>query len=126
MSIINSREQFSYAQVQNIIGGGENFKWKDDILNLFNVSKSLRQKRVGDGMFSIPYEFELPENEENNSNYPEAYYLIEELMILTNHQQLGGMPFSIRLVFLLAENPDILKEYNQEICAIEKMQSNDL
>ena len=84
-SIINSREQFSYVQVQNIIKGRASSKWKNDILNLFNVSKSLRQKRLGDGMFSIPYEFELPENEENNSNYPEAYYLIEELMILTNH-----------------------------------------
>lgn len=84
-SIIQSRCQLSYEKVQDIIENDSTSPLKKEVLSLFEIAKSLRKKRLGYGLFSIPYEFEFFQNKENSTNYPEAYFLIEELMILTNH-----------------------------------------
>ncbi|VDI71760.1 Hypothetical predicted protein, partial [Mytilus galloprovincialis] len=84
-SIIASHSQMTYAKVQDIIGNQAQHKFKADVLALFAISKTLRKRRLGNGMASINYEQDVFEDEENSSNFPEAYYLIEEIMILTNH-----------------------------------------
>lgn len=84
-SVIASRSQITYAQVQDIITNQAEHKFKTAILTLFEISKSLRKRRLGNGMASINYEQDVFEDEENSTNFPEAFYLIEEIMILTNH-----------------------------------------
>lgn len=84
-SIIMSSYQMSYAEAQAIIQNKKRSKYKDDVLMLYEISKALRQHRLGYGMYFVPTEYEFSDDDENITKYPEAYQLIEEFMILTNH-----------------------------------------
>lgn len=84
-SIIRSCNQLSYDEVQRVIEDNLESSLKEEIQTLFQISKSLRKKRLGNGMFSVSCENELFETDDTLATCPEAYYLIEELMILTNY-----------------------------------------
>lgn len=84
-SVIRSSFQITYAELQEILVNRAHHQVKDDILKLFEISKSLRKRRLGNGMFSFTYDEDVFEDDENVNKFAEAYFLKEELKILTNH-----------------------------------------
>lgn len=84
-SVIRSRFQITHAELQEILVNGTQHQLKDDFLKLFEISKSLRKRRLGNGMFSNTYGEDIFEDEENVTKFAEAFFLKEELKILTNH-----------------------------------------
>ncbi len=89
-SIINSKRRFNYDEVQEIIEGKDG-DFKDDILALDKMAKTLRKKRVKEG--SIEFEtpeikFELDEKGKpigiNKKEIKASNMLVEEFMLLAN------------------------------------------
>ena len=87
---IKSCRKYTYAEVQNIINTGSPDKespevdLQTDILQLFRIAKSIRQRRAGTGFFFFPVETKLNDNEDSVLNSKEAHYLVEEFMVLSN------------------------------------------
>ncbi|XP_063405038.1 3'-5' exoribonuclease HELZ2-like [Mytilus trossulus] len=83
-STITSRAKLSYREVQNMIDNPEyEHALKTEIKQLYEISKTIRKKRLGNAALSVPVELNLPG--EGDSDAFDAYYLIEEFMILTNY-----------------------------------------
>ncbi|VDI18982.1 Hypothetical predicted protein [Mytilus galloprovincialis] len=84
-SYIKSSEQLSYEQVQAVIDGHSvKSKWKEHIDDLFRIATAVRRNRLGNAMWGVPFEYDFGEDLETRTNCFEAYYLIEEFMILAN------------------------------------------
>ncbi|XP_061168135.1 helicase with zinc finger domain 2-like [Saccostrea echinata] len=82
---IKSRRRFTYLEVQKLLSKAnknENFKQELEILSAF--TKQIRSKRLGNGMFSFP--FESPDTECSKSYFQsiDAHIIVEECMILAN------------------------------------------
>ncbi|XP_061168179.1 helicase with zinc finger domain 2-like [Saccostrea echinata] len=83
---IKSCRKFSYEEVQQIIekGSSSDNALEKDILQLFEIAKTIRTKRPGSGFHAFPVETKLNDNEDSILNSREAHYLVEEFMILSN------------------------------------------
>nr|XP_022318579.1 helicase with zinc finger domain 2-like isoform X2 [Crassostrea virginica] len=87
---IKSCRKYTYAEVQSIINAGypdkesPEVELQNDILQLFGISKCIRQKRAGTGFFFFPVETKLNDNKDSVVNSKEAHYLVEEFMVLSN------------------------------------------
>ncbi len=89
-TIIKSKRRFTYEEVQDIIES-ENGEFKQEILQLNNLAKLLRQKRVKEGsieFFTSEVKFELDANGKPVSilkkQMKESNMLVEEFMLLAN------------------------------------------
>ncbi|CAC5394759.1 unnamed protein product [Mytilus coruscus] len=83
-STIKSRQMLSYNEVQKIISHSDyEHSLRTDIKKLYEISRTVRKKRLGNASLSVPVELNLPG--EGDSDAFEAYCLIEEFMILTNY-----------------------------------------
>lgn len=83
-SFMKSSAQMTYEQVQKIINGNSKSLYKTDIEILLRIATELRQKRLKDASRAVKYEHEITKGMETETNCFEAYYLIEEFMILAN------------------------------------------
>ncbi|XP_021359811.1 helicase with zinc finger domain 2-like [Mizuhopecten yessoensis] len=87
-TVVKSRRQFSYQDVQDIILGPtvEEETISSDIIDLFRIAKGLRWRRLGDSMHSFPIEVDLLNGRESERLFDtlEAHFLVEEFMILAN------------------------------------------
>ena len=84
LSVIKSRRQFTYAEVQEVISAKsceEGIPRK--IKQLFRLAEKRRKRRLGNSMFALDLETD-DYNEDNPEDTIEAHYLIEEFMVLTN------------------------------------------
>ena len=84
LSVIKSRKQFTYAEVQEIIKadtceGGIT----KNIKQLYSIAEKRRRMRLGNSMFALDLETE-DYNEDSPEDTIEAHYLVEEFMVLTN------------------------------------------
>lgn len=89
-TVIRSKRRFTYEEVQEIIDSGKG-DFKDEILLINNLAKTLRKKRVREGsieFFSPEVVFELDENGKplavNKKEIKESNMLVEEFMLLAN------------------------------------------
>jgi len=96
-SIINSKRRFTYEEVQEIIETGKGDFYKE-VIQLNNIAKTLRQKRIAMGSieFSKPeVVFEL--DEDGNAiaiirkEVKESNMLVEEFMLLANKTIAGHL-----------------------------------
>ncbi|KAK6179132.1 hypothetical protein SNE40_011557 [Patella caerulea] len=84
-SVVNSEKQLSYQEAQEIIDGnwrGEDEKTefvKNQVIDLYKLSKSIRKVRLCDKMLHVPYS-----DREAGEDCVEAHYLVEEFMIMAN------------------------------------------
>lgn len=83
-SFIRSSEQMTYHQVQRIIEGNSSSLFKTDLELLLRIATMLRQKRFKNASRAVKYEYEITKGLETETNCFEAYYLIEEFMVLAN------------------------------------------
>lgn len=83
-SFMKSSAQMTYEQVQQIINGNSESLFKTDLEILLRIATEVRQKRLKDSSRAVKYEHELTKGMETETNCFEAYYLIEEFMILAN------------------------------------------
>ena len=84
LSVITSRRQFTYTEVQEII----NAKTCEEgipknIKQLYRLAEKRRRRRLGNSMFALDLETD-DYNEDNPEDTIEAHYLVEEFMVLTN------------------------------------------
>ncbi|MEY4603585.1 MAG: ribonuclease [Bacteroidota bacterium] len=120
-AVIHSNRRFSYEEAQEIIEGGEG-DFKEELLTLNKIAKSISQKRLKEGALSIESEeirFKL-----NERGHPidilvktskDAHKLIEEFMLLANRrialfvgkQEKGkdNVPF----IYRVHDKPDLAK-----------------
>lgn len=87
-TVIQSRRQFSYHEVQGIImetSNESNQSLVNDIKQLYMMAKNMRKKRLGNAMFALPVEVSQLETGESILETLEAHYLVEEYMVLANH-----------------------------------------
>lgn len=116
-TIINSKRRFTYDEVQEIIESGLG-DFKDEIIQLNQVSKSLREKRMKKGsinFYSPEVNFKLDENgvpiEIKIKEVRESHNLIEELMLLANqivaeHVKAKANKKTIPFVYRVHDLPD--------------------
>lgn len=116
-TIINSKRRFSYDEVQEIIENG-NGDFKNEIMHLNQISKTLREKRMKKGsinFFSPEVNFKLDENgipiEIKIKEVRESHNLIEELMLLANqivaeHVKANANKKTIPFVYRIHDLPD--------------------
>ncbi|MCX6174428.1 MAG: ribonuclease R [Ignavibacteriales bacterium] len=116
-TIINSKRRFSYDEVQEIIESG-NGDFKDEITQLNQISKTLREKRMKKGsinFYSPEVNFKLDENgipiEIKIKEVRESHNLIEELMLLANqivaeHVKAKENKKAIPFVYRIHDLPD--------------------
>ncbi|XP_069128729.1 3'-5' exoribonuclease HELZ2-like [Argopecten irradians] len=84
-TVVVSRRKFSYEEVQVIVNGNTSCgKFSSQIPKLFQISKHLRRNRLGDAMSCNDKVESCFNTTSNSSDSPEAHYLVEEFMILTN------------------------------------------
>ncbi len=116
-TIINSKRRFTYDEVQEIIENGIG-DFKDEIIQLNQVSKTLREKRMKKGsinFYSPEVNFKLDENgvpiEIKIKEVRESHNLIEELMLLANqivaeHVKAKANKKTIPFVYRIHDLPD--------------------
>ncbi|NJD21732.1 MAG: ribonuclease R [Melioribacter sp.] len=116
-TIINSKRRFTYDEVQEIIESGKG-DFKDEIIRLNQVSKTLREKRMKKGsinFYSPEVNFMLDENgvpiEIKIKEVRESHNLIEELMLLANqivaeHVKAKANKKAIPFVYRIHDLPD--------------------
>lgn len=116
-TIINSKRRFTYDEVQEIIESGHG-DFKDEIIQLNQVSKTLREKRMKKGsinFYSPEVNFKLDENgvpiEIKIKEVRESHNLIEELMLLANqivaeHVKAKANKKTIPFVYRIHDLPD--------------------
>ena len=88
LSVIKSRRQFTYAEVQNIIKSpliGPEAIIPSSIRQLHCLAEKRRKMRLGNAMFALDLEAD-DYNEHTPEDTLEAHYLVEEFMILTNRK----------------------------------------
>lgn len=100
-TVIRSNRRFTYEEVQTIIEAGEG-EYKDEILELNNMAKILREKRMANGAIDfdrVEVRFEIDEKGKPISVYfkesKDANKLIEEFMLLANRtvaERIGKVP----------------------------------
>ncbi|XP_056018045.1 helicase with zinc finger domain 2-like isoform X4 [Ostrea edulis] len=84
-SKVKSCRKFTYEEVQKIIERRRpESALEEDILQLFEIAKTIREKRPGAGFHSFPVEVKLNDNADSVLNSREAHYLVEEFMVLAN------------------------------------------
>ncbi|XP_060082135.1 helicase with zinc finger domain 2-like [Ylistrum balloti] len=86
-TVVKSRRQFTYAEVQDIIlDRTKDETFSEDIKMLFSIARRIRCSRLGEAIHSLPTDFDLSGNIDSDSLFesPEAHYLVEEFMILSN------------------------------------------
>lgn len=82
---IKSCKKYTYDEVQKIIDNRpDESDLQRDILQLFEIAKSIRKRRAGTGFYFFPVETKLNDNEDSVLNSKEAHYLVEEFMVLAN------------------------------------------
>ncbi len=91
-TIIHSDRRFTYEEAQEIIEGQDG-DYKEEIISLNNIAKSLRSKRFKNGSINFESDeirFLLDENNKPVSVYAkerkEAHMLIEDFMLLANKE----------------------------------------
>ena len=85
-TVIKSCRQYTYEEVQHIIDDDENDEINSvEIRALYTLAKGMRQRRLGPAMHSLPVEAAFEESGNSSSNAIEAHYLVEEFMVLANH-----------------------------------------
>ncbi len=116
-TIINSKRRFTYDEVQEIIESGLG-DFKDEIIQLNQVSKTLREKRMKKGsinFYSPEVNFKLDENgipiDIKIKEVRESHNLIEELMLLANqivaeHVKAKANKKTIPFVYRVHDLPD--------------------
>ncbi len=89
-TVIHSNRRFSYEEAQKIIETGEG-DMKEEVLKLYEISKTLKEKRFTNGSINFEREevkFHLAEDGTPTGVYfkvqKEANWLIEEFMLLAN------------------------------------------
>ena len=83
-SLIKSRRQFTYTEVQEIIKDVDyNDGLSNNIRQLHRLAEKRRRKRLGNSMFAVDLEAD-DFNEDALEETMEAHYLVEEFMVLTN------------------------------------------
>ena len=83
-SVIKSRKQFTYAEVQEIINADTCEEGiQKNIKQLYRLAEKRRRMRLGNSMFALDLETE-DYNEDNPEDTIGAHYLVEEFMVLTN------------------------------------------
>ena len=121
---ICSNRRFTYEEAQEIIETGEG-EFKEEVLKLNELAKSLRDKRFEDGAIDFDrYEvkFEIDENGKPLSVYfkesKDANHLIEEFMLLANRSTAEAIGKTIKgqskktFVYRIHEQPDPDKMQN--------------
>ncbi|XP_041357987.1 LOW QUALITY PROTEIN: helicase with zinc finger domain 2-like [Gigantopelta aegis] len=86
-TVIKSTRKFSYEEVQNIIDNEpntESSQLKSSIIALNNLAQKIREERLKDARFSVPFEDVRFCDMEEKGNCDEAHALVEEFMIKTN------------------------------------------
>ncbi|XP_021359808.1 helicase with zinc finger domain 2-like, partial [Mizuhopecten yessoensis] len=86
-TVVKSRRQFTYAEVQDIIlDRTKDETFSEDIKTLFSIARSIRSSRLGEAMHALPIDVDLSGKVDCDSLFesPEAHYLVEEFMILSN------------------------------------------
>ncbi|XP_050402290.1 helicase with zinc finger domain 2 [Patella vulgata] len=112
-SVVNSVKQLTYQEAQEIIEGkwqgkGEKTEFvKNQVINLYKLSKSVRKVRLCDKMLHVPGE-----------DCVEAHYLVEEFMIMANFfvAKLLNSKFPSGIPVRYQENPDnvsLIEWFNQ-------------
>ncbi|XP_062574962.1 LOW QUALITY PROTEIN: helicase with zinc finger domain 2-like [Saccostrea cucullata] len=116
---IKSCKKFNYEEVQKIIDRGvSESALESDILQLFEIAKTIRAKRPGAGFHAFPVETKLNDNEESVLNSREAHYLVEEFMVLSNTYVAGYLrsrfPKVIPLRCQAAPSVEILNKWKDQ------------
>lgn len=85
-TFVKSRRSFTYQQVQKILSGEENVDlyYEKELCLLSEISKKIRFKRIGNKIFSFPFEAKYSESSDAYYKSLEARYIVEEFMILAN------------------------------------------
>ena len=84
LTVIKSRRQFTYAEVQAIIKADScEDSISKYIKQLHCLAEKRRRKRLGNSMFALDLDTDAY-SDDNPEDSIEAYYLVEEFMILTN------------------------------------------
>jgi len=98
-TVINSKARFTYQDVQDIVEGKKDHKFKDDILILKRLAKRLFKNRSDAGSidFDIPEPiFEMGEkgipHEIRPSERMESHRIVEECMLLANRVVAAEIP----------------------------------
>lgn len=120
-TVIHSNRRYSYEEAQEILEGGDG-DYKEELLLLDKIAKSLRQKRLKAGALSIESEeirFKLNDNGDPVDvlvkTSKDAHKLIEEFMLLANRRiaLFIGKPEkgkdAIPFVFRVHDKPDLAK-----------------
>ncbi|KAK6179131.1 hypothetical protein SNE40_011556 [Patella caerulea] len=118
-SVVNSEKQLSYQEAQEIIEGnwrGEDEKTefvKDQVIDLYKLSKSIRKVRLCDKILHVPYS-----DGDAGEDCVEAHYLVEEFMIMANFfvAKLLIKEFPSGIPVRYQENPDnvsLIEWFNQ-------------
>jgi len=116
-TVINSKARFTYQDVQDIVEGKIDHKFKDDILILKRLAKRLFKNRSDAGSidFDIPEPiFEMGEkgipHEIRPSERMESHRIVEECMLLANRVVAAEMPKKLPknypFVYRVHANPD--------------------
>ena len=118
-TVIHSDRRFTYEEAQEIIEGAEG-DFKNEILTLDKLAKTLRKKRMQAGAIAfdkVEVRFELDENNNPVGTYlkisKDANHLIEEFMLLCNRKvsefvstNKDGKPNNNTFVYRVHDDPD--------------------
>lgn len=116
-TVINSKQRFTYEEVQEIIESGSG-TFADEILSLNKLAKTLRKKRMQSGSFDFStseIKFELDQNGKPikvlKKEVKDSNMLVEEFMLLANkivasHIALPKSGLPRPFVYRIHDNPD--------------------
>ncbi|KAL8598524.1 hypothetical protein ACOMHN_051312 [Nucella lapillus] len=87
-TVINSRQQLTYEEVQRVIDGHNEgnveLAIQEDIRQIHTITCKLREDRLNQSMLFVPFKDPRLTDLENTNDCVDSHALIEELMILTN------------------------------------------
>lgn len=86
-TIIRSRCQFTYGEVQRIISDGDTgSEFQEQIQILHRIAGQRRRTRLGNKVFAFPFEGDGLTSRDSYNLAEDAHNLVEEFMILANHE----------------------------------------